>query len=132
MAGGRPTTWSEELEVKAWEYVNGGWQTQGDAVPMVVGLCAYIGRSQTSVYDWEKHEDKQFSDILCQIKEVQHLEVFSKALKGEYNSTMAKLMLTKHGYSDRQDVDVNSNVKITDLTEDELDRKIKELEHQTK
>lgn len=109
--GGRPTTWSKKLEEKAWEYVNGGWQSQGDAVPMVVGLCAYIERSQTVIYDWEKHEDKEFADILEQIREIQHLEVFSKALKGDYNSTMAKLMLTKHGYSDKTEQEVTIKEK---------------------
>jgi hypothetical protein len=39
-------------------------------------------------------------------------------------------MLTKHGYSDKQEIE--TNLKITDLSEDELDRKIQELEHKTK
>ena len=47
MAGGRPTSWSAELEVKAWEYVDGGWIEAGHAVPMVVGLCSFIERSKT-------------------------------------------------------------------------------------
>ena len=106
MAMGRPTKWSEEIEAKAWEYANGAWEGQGDAVPMVVGLCRYIERSKSIVYDWATHKDKNFSDILSQIAESQELTVFTRALKGEYNSTMAKLLLTKHGYSDKVDSEV--------------------------
>jgi len=111
MAGGRPTIWSEEVEAKAWEYIQGGWQSQGDAVPMVVGLCLYIDRSQTVIYEWAKHEDKQFQDIVKAIGESQQVELFNKSLKGEYNASMAKLMLTKHGYSDKVDSDVTSGGK---------------------
>ena len=100
---GRPTSWSEELEDKAWEYVNGGWQEQGDAVPMVVGLCCYIDRSKSIIYDWAKDERKKFSDIIGKIAELQESVTFNKSLTGEYNATMAKLLLTKHGYSDKVD-----------------------------
>ena len=111
MAGGRPTSWSKELEDKAWEYVNGGWREAGHAVPMVVGLCVYIERSKSIIYDWEKDESKQFSDILKEIKSAQELELFNKSLTGDYNPTMSKLLLTKHGYSDKVDSDVTSGGK---------------------
>lgn len=111
MAGGRPTSWSKELEEKAWEYINGQWKEEGHAVPMVVGLCSFIDRSSSVVYEWEKHDDKQFMDILKAIKDIQHLELFNKSLTGEYNSTMSKLMLTKHGYSDKIDNDVTTGGK---------------------
>ncbi len=111
MAAGRPTTWTKEIQDKAWEYANGGWETQGDAVPMVVGLCSYIGRSQTSIYKWAKDEDKQFADIVKDIGEKQQQELFNHSLRGDYNASMAKLMLTKHGYSDKVDSDVTSGGK---------------------
>lgn len=108
---GRPTSWSKELEEKAWEYAGGAWREEGHAVPMVVGLCAFIERSSSVVYEWEKHEDKQFMDILKAIKDAQLLELFNKSLKGDYNPTMSKLMLTKHGYSDKMDSDITSGGK---------------------
>jgi len=98
---GRPTKWSKALEAKAYEYVNSGWEEAGHAVPMVVGLCDYIDRARSTIYEWAKDENKSFSDILERIKEKQELVVFTQSLKGKYNSTMAKLMLTKHGYSDK-------------------------------
>ena len=101
MGIGRPTEYNEELVAKAYEYLDTGWEEEGHAVPMVVGLCKYINRSRSIVYDWAKDENKAFSDILERLKELQELYVFSRSLKGQYNSTMAKLMLVKHGYTDK-------------------------------
>ncbi len=108
---GRPTSWSKELEDKAWEYVNGGWKELEHAVPMVVGLCTFIERSSSVIYEWEKDESKQFMDIVKAIKDIQHLELFNRSLVGDYNASMAKLMLTKHGYTDKVDSDVTSGGK---------------------
>lgn len=112
-ANGRPTVWSEEIDALAWKYINeDGWRDQGDAVPMVVGLCKYINVARSTVYDWDSAEGHSFSDILDRIQEVQELVVFSESLKGNYNATMAKLLLTKHGYSDKQEIEHGVN---TDL-----------------
>lgn len=108
MPGGRPTTWSEELEEKAWEYVDGGWEEQGDRTPSAVGLCGYINRSKTRIYEWAKDEDKQFRDILSAINEKQEAELLKFGLSGDFNSTITKLMLTKHGYHDKQELDHQS------------------------
>jgi hypothetical protein len=103
MPGGRPTTWSKALEKKAWQYVNGGWEEQGDRTPSVVGLCGYINRSRRVIYKWAKHEDKQFVHILDSVSEKQEAELLKHGLSGDFNSTITKLMLTKHGYHDKQD-----------------------------
>jgi len=54
------------------------------------------------VYDWEKQEDKQaFSAILGRITAIQHEMLIGNSITGKYNSNIAKLVLGKHGYSDR-------------------------------
>lgn len=107
MAFGRPTKYSEEVLVKSLDYLAvfesekkpDGWR---EVVPTVVGLCRFINRSKATVYDWQKHEDKKdFSDILCQIEELQHSYLVNGGLMGEYNPAITKMMLTKHGYSDK-------------------------------
>lgn len=100
---GRPTTWSEELEEQAWAYINGGWEKEEHAVPSVVGLCKVLKRGKSTLYDWAEDKEKGFSDILAAIKEEQELVTFNKSLKNEYNATIAKLLLGKHGYHDKQD-----------------------------
>lgn len=110
----RPTKWTKKLQNKAWDYVKGEWESKevGHAVPSVVGLCKYLDRGKSTIYDWAKDEKKEFSDILEAIKENQELIVFNKSLKGEYNATIAKLLLGKHGYHDKQDT-MQTNVDMS-------------------
>lgn len=106
--GGRPTTYTPEVLELARDYV----ENCPDKVPLVVGLCRHIGRGKTTVYNWEKDEDKQeFRDILEQIEENQHINLVNGGLAGDFSSPIAKMMLTKHGYSDKIDQDVTSGGK---------------------
>lgn len=98
----RPTSYSKELEQEAWAYVD-GYAEHGHAFPSVVGLCKVINRAKSTIYDWAEDKEKEFSDILAAIKENQELVTFSKAMIGEYNASIAKLLLGKHGYHDKQD-----------------------------
>ncbi len=109
---GRPTTYTEELIQEAWAYADGGWKDAGHAVPSVVGLCSVISRSTSSVYNWAADPEKQFLDILGKIKQEQELVTFNMSLTGEYNASIAKLLLGKHGYHDRQDI-TQTNVEMT-------------------
>ncbi len=106
MGVGRPTTYTEDMLVKATDYI----ANCPDVIPTVVGLCQHIERSKSTVYSWAKDDDKsQFLDILEQIDEKQEIRLISGGLMGEFNSPIAKMMLTKHGYSDKQDVDLKSS-----------------------
>lgn len=98
----RPTDHSKEVEKKAWDYVD-NYEDHGHAFPSVVGLCKVLNRGKSTLYDWAGDESKGFSDILAAIKENQELVTFNKAMTGEYNATIAKLLLGKHGYHDKQD-----------------------------
>lgn len=99
----RPTTYDQEIENKAWQYVESGWIELNHRTPSVVGLCQYINRSKSIIYDWAKDPEKELSDILEAIAEKQEAELLNNGLSGDFNSTITKLMLTKHGYHDKQD-----------------------------
>lgn len=99
---GRPTDWSEEVELAAWDYVD-NYGDNGHAFPSVVGLCKVLNRGKSTIYKWADDDDKQFRDILDAIKENQELVTFNKAMTNEFNATIAKLLLGKHGYHDKQD-----------------------------
>lgn len=127
-AGGAPSTYDREIIEKSLDYLE-NFSNYEQVVPTVAGLAVHIGKSRETVYEWSKKEDrKEFSDILCQLMAKQEILLVNKGLSGEFNPAIDKMMLTKHGYSDKQEVDVKSNVNITDLSEDELDRKIRQLE----
>jgi hypothetical protein len=104
---GRPTDWSEEIEEQAWDYIKTYASEHDHAVPSIVGLCSVLGRGKTTIYTWAEDENKQFRDILDAIKEKQELVTFNKSLKGEYNATIAKLLLGKHGYHDKQSTEMS-------------------------
>lgn len=107
MAGGRPTKYTPELLVKAQEYLDTGYIENDELFPSHVGLCLYIKIGKSTAYDWAKEEDKaEFSDIFEQIMMKQELDIVKNAMRGDYNSTIAKVMLTKHGYSDKQQTEL--------------------------
>lgn len=102
MPAGRPTDYTDEIARQAWEYVE-KFEEHGHAVPSVVGLCKVINRARSTIYQWAEDKENQFADILQAINENQELVTFNKALKGDYNATIAKLLLGKHGYHDKSD-----------------------------
>ena len=104
----RPTTYTDEMLADAREYVE-TYKELGELVPTVVGLCRHIKRSKSTVYAWNQEEGKQeFSDILGEIEENQHIELLQGGLGNTFNSTITKMMMTKHGYSDKQEIDHSS------------------------
>lgn len=112
---GRPTDYNQEIVDKAWAYVD-GFADHGHAVPSVVGLCKVLNRSRSTVYNWAEDKDTEFMDILAAIKENQELVTFNKSLTGEYNSAIAKLLLGKHGYSDKSDQTISGGDKPLEIT----------------
>ena len=73
-------------------------------LPTIVGFAIYIDVRENTLYDWaDKHP--QFSKSLEKIKELQHQRLLEKGVSGEYNSTIAKLILSSnHGYAEKKDV----------------------------
>ena len=50
-------------------------------------------------------EHPEFSDILEQLLSAQASQLIQNGLVNNYNPTITKLMLTKHGYRDKAEVD---------------------------
>lgn len=108
-SGGRPTDYTEERLAAAERYVNGGWKECGDRVPTVVGLAAEIGVARSTCYEWAKDKEKaEFSDILMRVEEIQERSLVNGGLSNDFNPAITKMMLTKHGYSDKQEIDHRS------------------------
>lgn len=103
MPAGRPTTCTPEIQEKAWEYVNGGWEELDHAFPSTVGLCDFLSIGRSTLYLWRDRDDNRIMDILDAINTKQQLVAWNKGLKGDYNANLVKLLLGKHGYSEKQD-----------------------------
>jgi len=101
----RPTTYTDELVEQARSYVD-NYKAEGEIIPTVVGLCKYIKRGKTTVYNWLKDDDKEeFRDIVSEIEEYQHIELLNGGLSGGFNPMISKLILGRHGYTDKVAVD---------------------------
>lgn len=127
MSAGRPTEYNEKVLEKAREYLalcvdeQYDWtKTVGAStsyeykikvkLPSIEGLAKYLGIARSTVYEW-KEIYSDFSDILEEILAEQAERLINNGLSGNYNPTISKLILTKHGYSDKQETDITSDGK---------------------
>jgi hypothetical protein len=109
MPSGRLTDYCPEIVEKAWKYVDGGWIEAGDKVPSVAGLACEIGIHRETCYDWARDKDKVFSDILKALAQKQERTLLNNGLDGTFNPPITKMMLSKHGYSDKIETDLTSS-----------------------
>ena len=126
MPGGRPTKYlGQETLDKAEEYIQQAVDSFTKGEPKVVnlpkseGLALYLEVNHDTLYEWAK-KHKEFSDILKKVNSIQAERVINQALAGNYNPLIAKLLLGKHGYSDRTDI-TTGGAKITGFNYTQLD-----------
>lgn len=99
--GGRPSKYNDELLARAEWYAD-NYAEKGDVVPTVVGLALHLGVANSTVYAWSKEADKaEFSAIFTRIEQLQHQGLVNGGLSNAFNPAITKMMLTKHGYSDK-------------------------------
>lgn len=110
---GRPSKLTRELVDKANFYMLSDFQTQGDAVPSHAGLCCYLGVVKSTIYEFAKSECElgvEFSNTLAAVKVKQEKMLLSGGLLSTYNAQITKLMLSNHGYSEKQEVEHSGNI----------------------
>lgn len=101
MGAGRPTDYTPELLEKARAYEQGEHAT----IPSIAGLAVHLDISRETCHVWAKDESKtEFSDIYRRILTKQESTLLNKGLDGTFNPTITKLILTKHNYTDKQDI----------------------------
>lgn len=66
-------------------------------LPSIEGLAFFMGINKTTVYEWESSYE-EFSNVIDKLRQKQASELINKGLSGDYNQTIAKVLLTKHGY----------------------------------
>ena len=114
---GRPTKLTPELLEYAKTYLStcGDFvdyvKPSGDTVynvelPSHASLAIYLNISKSTLYEWAK-ESKDFSDILAEVSVAQERFLLRGGLSGKYNASIAKVILTKHGYREGQDITTN-------------------------
>jgi hypothetical protein len=118
----RPTEYSQEIIIKSTAYIDSCEDELIDRIsgqsesftkyeqklkvkiPTIEGLARYLKIHRDTVYEWEK-QHPEFSDILEDLRAKQADRLLNNGLSGDYNPTIAKVLLTKHGYTDKQEID---------------------------
>ena len=102
MAAGRPTLYeSKRIAAEITAYLK---ECKSQFyLPTVEGLAVHLCVARSTIYQWAK-DHSEFSDILEQILALQASVLIQNGLKGEYNTSMAKMMLTEHGYKEESNI----------------------------
>lgn len=109
MAGGRPLKYEgEETLRKGLEYIesckdepivndDGKLLYLNVNLPKIAGLAKKLDVRRETIHDWAR-KYPEFSHIVEKCLSEQEEVLVNKGLSGQYNPTIAKLLLTKHGY----------------------------------
>lgn len=116
---GRPTKYDEEILEKTREYIDDCEDVEADResdikasvnLPTIEGLAYHLKINKDTIYTWRKEEGKEpFSELIEELLAKQAKQLVNNGLAGKYNPTIAKVLLTKHGY--REGVDNTTNDK---------------------
>ena len=109
---GRPKLYSEEILQKTKDYIENCKDIPEDKengikkvvnLPSIEGLAYEIKISKETIYQWCK-EYPEFSDVIDDLRAKQAKSLINNGLSGDYSQVISKVLLTKHGYIDKQDV----------------------------
>lgn len=105
--GGRPSKYTPEIIELAYMYLTN--LPEDEVIHSIEGLAEYLNVTRETIYNWMEDEDKQeFFDIVKKVLQKQAKTLANKGLKNEFNASITKLLLSKHGYSDKVETDITS------------------------
>lgn len=103
---GRPSKYNEAIQAQADRYIY-DYEQQEDVIPSAAGLCVWLGISRSTLHEWERSYP-EFSNTLAAIRELQEKIALNKGITGVFSSTIVKLVLANHGYSDKAAIEHTS------------------------
>lgn len=125
---GAPTKFCKEVVLLAEKYANGGWKDKTTVVPTIEGLSFVLEVAAKTIYEWLKKSEKDekykgidsFRKSIKKILAEQAKITLNLGLTGEFNSTIAKLVLsTNHGYKERSETENKDTVNIHILSKEQ-------------
>jgi hypothetical protein len=113
----RPTDYNQEIVEKTKEYIK-TYEMQGDMIPSIEGLSAFIEVNRSTIYRWAAEEGKEeFKDTLEDLNAKQKRVLLNKGLSGDFNSNITKLALGNHGMSEKNQTELKGAIGIVDLSD---------------
>tara|TARA_R110000772_G_scaffold257248_1_gene373980 strand:- start:247 stop:639 length:393 start_codon:yes stop_codon:yes gene_type:complete len=97
---GRPTKYTTELLAKANEYLD----VYTRLIPSHQDLALYLGIADATLYRWAD-EKPEFKEILSRVKQTQFTVAMDGGLSNDMNASIVKLLMGKHGLSEKSTVD---------------------------
>lgn len=98
----------DELFPKAQEYLHGGWRDH-NTVPSIAGLACFLGYHRESILRWSKNHPDTWGDLYAKINTLQECMLIDGGLDKSFQPNFAKLLMAKHGYSEKVEVDATSS-----------------------
>jgi len=104
MPAGRPSKYDPSVLPIVREYID-NYSEHGDVIPQIAALHKILDVSVSSIYRWEENEE-QFREVLDELRQAQHKVLLNGGISGDFNATITKLVLTKHGYTDKTETEL--------------------------
>lgn len=129
--GGRPSKFDISMIDKAQKYLEScideeterlksegkesrSWQLGVKvSLPSIAGLAIELNVSRATIYEWAS-ENEVFSTWVEKILSEQEKRLLENGLAGTYNPMIARLVLVKHGYVERQEITGKDGEKLID------------------
>ncbi len=112
MKEGRPTKLTQEVLEQTRAYILSCEDIEKEVnLPTIEGLAYEIKVNKDTIYTWRKGEEEihiEFSDLITDLLAKQAKQLVNKGLAGTYNATIAKVLLTKHGYREGIETDLTT------------------------
>lgn len=112
---GRPTKYSEEIIKKTRNYIE-NYRNFGEVIPSIEGLALVLGVNRDTIYEW-KNKFKEFSDMVEALQLKQTKILLNLGLLNKINFSIAKLLLAKQGYAEKQEMEIKERQILIDLSE---------------
>lgn len=106
----RPTEYNESFITEARNYIKSckdNVKKKKVNIPTKGGLAVYLEVARDTLYDWSS-KYPEFSDVMEELGSEQENRLINNGLSGTYNPTIAKVLLTKHGYKEGAEIDHTS------------------------
>lgn len=129
MPFGRPTKCTRKVIKKAYHYLE-NFDEYGDNFPSMEGLSYELDVDLSTLKNWKKDKENEFSYILARLKTKQCRTLLHQS-GGTIPLSIGKLVLCNHGYYEKTATEISgpggTSIHHTDLSKvdvEELDRRL--------